>query len=389
LFGERLPSSAGSARRSHRAMLLALTAGASIPLTACGSSSPSQPDPAGIAVKASDTACQVDVTTLAAGTQTFAVSNAGSQVTEVYVYAAGDRVVGEVGNIGPSTNKKLTVALKAGHYQLACKPGMVGAGIRTAITVKAPSGAAPTTSPELDAAVASYRSYVVSQARLLSARTKPFTAAVIAGDIPKAKSLYASAHIPYDTIQPVVASLGDLDPRIDARIDDVENGQEWTGFHRLEHDLWKSRNVAPDAAVARQLQSDVAQLVDQVQRVELSADQISNAAKSLVQQAVKIQVTGQEERYSRLDLVDCSAGIQGSFVAYQALRPIVINKDPSLVERLDTNYAQVQLNLSQYGSGANFVLYDALSKAQVRLLSTDVEALQQPLSDLTTATLKA
>src|SRR5664280_1615689 len=57
----------------------------------------------------------------------------GPEVTEVYVYAAGDR--GERENFGPGTTHDLAVTLAAGNYDVACKPKMTGDGIRTKITV--------------------------------------------------------------------------------------------------------------------------------------------------------------------------------------------------------------------------------------------------------------
>ena len=39
-------------------------------------------------------------------------------------------------------------------------------------------------------------------------------------------------------IEPVAESFGDLDPRLDLREADLEEGQEWTGWHRIEKDLW-------------------------------------------------------------------------------------------------------------------------------------------------------
>ena len=49
----------------------------------------------------------------------------------------------------------------------------------------------------------------------------------------------------YERVEPVADSLGDLDPRIDYReVDAVAEGLEWTGFHRIEKDLWVP---APDA----------------------------------------------------------------------------------------------------------------------------------------------
>lgn len=89
-----------------------------------------------IAVTATDTSCQIADTDLEAGGYTFAVKNAGEQVTEFYVYQ-GSKVISEVENIAPGTTRKLTVKLAAGSYEGACKPGMKGDGIRTRITVKA------------------------------------------------------------------------------------------------------------------------------------------------------------------------------------------------------------------------------------------------------------
>jgi iron uptake system component EfeO len=376
----------------------------------CSGSSSSSPGANDVAIKASDTTCLVATASFLSGNHTFAVSNAGSQVTEVVLYGAGERVVGEVSNIGPSSGKRLTVALKPGRYQVTCKPGLVGKGIRTPIVVKAKSGAAPTTSPELDAAVASYRRYVVAQAADLLAKTKPFVAAVRAGDVTKARALYAAARVPYETIEPIAEASGDLDARIDARIDDVETGKEWIGFHRLEHDLWLpvttpdsegdasqapigeagyTSDISKDGPIAATLLADVSTLEDQVQRVELTADQISTAAVSLVDVLAARGLAGQEERYSGLDLIDVAANVAGADQAYLALRTIVLGKDPDLVAKLDLRFLTAQQNLDEYGSGSSFAVYDALSKSDLRTLSTAVDALVSPLNDLTSTLQKS
>jgi uncharacterized cupredoxin-like copper-binding protein len=103
-------------------------------LAACsGSSGPS------VKVTAGDSSCAVAKTSLAPGKTTFAVHNSGSKVTEVYVYAKSGsgftKTVEEAENIGPGTSRNLTADLSAGTYEVACKPGMTGNGIRTRITV--------------------------------------------------------------------------------------------------------------------------------------------------------------------------------------------------------------------------------------------------------------
>ncbi len=100
-------------------------------------------------VNAGDTTCALSTTTFPAGTVTFKVENTGSDVTEVYVYGkSGDaftKIMGEVENVGPGTSREFRADLSAGTYEVACKPGMQGEGIRTAITVTGAGGDASAT----------------------------------------------------------------------------------------------------------------------------------------------------------------------------------------------------------------------------------------------------
>jgi len=92
-----------------------------------------------VAVAAGEDSCDVERTELEAGAVTFAVTNEGSSTTEVYVYGDDEgeftRVVAEVENIGPGISRDLETDLAAGSYEIACKPGQTGDGIRTPITV--------------------------------------------------------------------------------------------------------------------------------------------------------------------------------------------------------------------------------------------------------------
>jgi iron uptake system component EfeO len=88
-----------------------------------------------IAVTSGSSDCTVAQTTLPAGKHRFQVENTGSQATEVYVYAPGDKVVAEKENVGPGTKATFSVTLAAGRYEIACKPGQTGSGIRQPLTV--------------------------------------------------------------------------------------------------------------------------------------------------------------------------------------------------------------------------------------------------------------
>ena len=99
-----------------------------------------------VEVTAGDDSCELSDTELDAGSTTFAVTNDGDKVTEVYVYGEKDgaytRVVSEVENIGPGTSRDMDVDLAAGRYEIACKPGQKGDGIREQVTVTGEGGGA-------------------------------------------------------------------------------------------------------------------------------------------------------------------------------------------------------------------------------------------------------
>jgi iron uptake system component EfeO len=349
-----------------------------------------------VAVKADDKTCDVATDKVASGRQTFAVTNKGSDITEVYVYASGDRVVGEVENVGPSTKRNLTVDLVPGAYQVACKPGMVGNGIRSALTV---TGAAPTAAPlstELATAVSNYRGYVTTEVAALVSTTEPFVAAVKAGDLAKAKLLYAAPRTHYERIEPIAESFGDLDPLIDERIDDVTAGQPFVGFHRLEQDLFQKGDISKDAAVADQLLADTKKLqtvVADPAKTQITPLIMANGAKSLLDEVAKSKVTGEEERYSHIDLTDFAANVDGSKYAYTELRPVLVTSNPALVKTLDARFASIGTALAAHASsaadavktGVPYVLYTTLSKDQVKALAVEVDALSEPLGQLAAA----
>jgi uncharacterized cupredoxin-like copper-binding protein len=86
-------------------------------------------------VVSTNTECRVSHPMVKAGKTTFVLENKGSKFTEAYVYAAGDRVVTERENVGPGTKAKFSVTLAPGTYEVACKPGQTGSGIRRRLVV--------------------------------------------------------------------------------------------------------------------------------------------------------------------------------------------------------------------------------------------------------------
>ncbi|MEU4025928.1 iron uptake system protein EfeO [Streptomyces anulatus] len=347
-----------------------------------------------VKVTATDTSCEVSKRTFPSGHLQLAVENKGSKVTEVYVLHPDDRIVTERENIGPGTKANITAEIKAGSYEIACKPGMKGDGIRQ--KVEATGGKAVERDPELDAAVAAYRQYTLDQAEETLPKAEVFAAAVKAGDVEAAKKAYAESRIGWERTEPVAESFGDIDPKVDLREDGLEEGQDlekdWTGWHRLERSLWQDKKItARDKELADLLIKDLTVWQKKVGTAEITPTSMANGAKELLDEVATGKVTGEEERYSHTDLVDFKANVEGAQKSYELLKPVASKNDAALTEELDSRFAELNTLLDKYRADKNsyvFTSYDKVGKAERKELSDGVNALAEPLSKLAAAVAK-
>jgi iron uptake system component EfeO len=370
--------------RDRSPALLAALALTALTTAACASTEDDDGTAPSITVASTDDACEVGATELPAGVHEFEVTNSGSKVTEFYVYADGDRVMAEVENIAPGLSRKLPVELPAGDYEAVCKPGMVGDGIRNALTV---TGKATQLSDDESLAQAGtdYQRYVQSQTAALLEQTTAFTTAVKAGDVAGAKALYPVARTYWERIEPVAESFGDLDPLIDGREGDQEPGQDFTGFHRIEKALWQDGDVSGMGPYADDLLTNVQEIVTRADEVTLDPLQLANGAKALLDEIATGKITGEEDRYSHTDLWDFAGNLAGSQAAVQALRPYLEESDPDLVTEIDERFAATEAELEQYRAGDGWTLYDQLTQPQLKGLSDSITALTESVSQVAAA----
>lgn len=336
-----------------------------------------------VAVAASDSSCELSATKLDAGPTTFQVTNKGSKVTEFYVYAEGDRIMGEVENVGPGLSRDLVVDLPKGSYEGACKPGMVGDGIRQTLSVTGAPAKDLSDSEELKAAAASYERYVESQTGALIDKTTEFVDAVKAGEVDEAKALFPRARTYWERIEPVAEIFGDLDPITDGREPDAKaEGRDFTGWHRIEKQLWVEGDTQGMDPYADELLANVKKVVELSKEQPLTALQLAQGSKGLLDEVATGKITGEEDEFSHTDLWDFKANIEGSQAAIAALRPVLEKADPELVTLIDQRFEALDTELDQHQDAdtGEWVGYDTLTKAQVKKLSDAVAALSEPIS---------
>lgn len=386
-------STIASARSAGAALILA-----SLVLTGCVQNSGDSAVGTAITVTSSATECTLSATTAPSGTVVFTVTNTSDQVTEFYLLGEdGLSIAGEVENIGPGISRDLVMNAQPGTYFTVCKPGMIGDGVGRAEFTVTDSGdhheSNASFSSEIATANANYASYVKDQIEQLVTGTEEFAAKYRAGDDDAARALYAPTRVHWERVETVAESFGDLDPRMDLREADLVEGQEWTGWHAIEKDLWPANaepgftaySEAKREALATQLVADTHSLNAKVQDLEFTLDQQANGAIGLLDEVASGKVTGEEEFWSHTDLWDFQANIDGAAVLYAGVRSILEQKDADLTATLDREFASLQAELDKHRVGDGFALYTELTASDIRVLSDRVNALAEPLSQLTAA----
>jgi iron uptake system component EfeO len=389
----------------HRPSIAGIAAAGALALILTGcvpNGALSKTSAASIGVKASDTGCELSSSTAPSGPITFTISNSGSDVTELEILAE-DRlqIVGEKENVGPGTTPSYVAQLEPGTYYTSCKPGMVGVGesklVVTDSGVKVNANASDKTL--IAQAVTNYVSYAKDQVGELVTDTTAFVAACESGNIALARSLYPGARSHYERIEPLAEKFPDLDAALDVREADLSAGDPWTGWHRIEKDLWPPESgytalsAAERATLGDTLVADTRKLYTLLYTpsFSVSLSDVSNGAIALMDEVAAGKITGEEEIWSHTDLWDFQANIEGARIAFQNVRGIAERTGASgtkLVGQIDADFETLAATLGQYGSiEAGYRLYGELSTVQIRELSDQVNALAEPLSRLTAVVL--
>ncbi|MFT3865236.1 MAG: imelysin family protein [Solirubrobacterales bacterium] len=162
--------------------------------------------------------------------------------------------------------------------------------------------------------MADYKLYVSEKIDKLVTDTNAFTDAVKAGDIDKAKALYARpASSTRRSSRSPNCSATSTAP-IDSRADDHEQKEkdpDFTGFHRIEYALFgrtrrrpgpRGRQAVPTSSSSRSAIADLT----------LPPEKVVGGAAVLIEEVASTKISGEEDRYSHTDLWDFQANIDGA-----------------------------------------------------------------------------
>lgn len=233
--------------------------------------------------------------------------------------------------------------------------------------------------------VTEYKIYVTEKVEKLVTDTTAFTDAIKAGDVAKAKSLFAPTRLSYEAIEPIAELFSDLDSAIDSRADDYEKAEAdpaFPGFHRLEYGLWQKNSTEGLTPIADKLLADVTELKQRIADLTFPPDKVVGGAAALMEEVAATKISGEEDRYSHTDLWDFKGNFDGAYKIVDLVRPLIKSKEADFLKAVDANFETVDKILAKYKDGDGYVSYEKLTEADRKVLSAAVNTLAEDLSKL-------
>ena len=105
-------------------------------------------------------------------------------------------------------------------------------------------------------------------------------------------------------------------------------------------------------------------------------------AAGLIEEVAASKISGEEDRYSRTDLWDFQANVDGAQKIVNLLRPLLEKADQPLLQKIDANFKTVDSVLAKYRTKAGYESYEKLTDADRNAMKGPITALAEDLAQL-------
>jgi iron uptake system component EfeO len=342
-------------------------------------------------------ACTLGSTQAKAGPVTFTVKDVSSTAISEVELLSDERILGEKENLAPGLGAvSFTVTLTGGTYQVYC-PG-AAKQLQTFTVTGKRVASADNASVALKEGIAGYAEYVTQEVNTMITATDALNKAVDSGNLTLSQKDYALARPYYERVESDVDGFvlpgftptdnaGNLDYLIDMRASNLDPKVGWHGFHAVERDLFDFKKItASTKSLAAELDTNVNKLDSLTKSLTYKPEDLANGAAGLLEEASTTKITGEEELYSHIDIVDLAANVEGAQQAFAYLQPGLTLIDPTLTATIVGQFATVNTLLDKYkdpNALGGYVSYtSAVKVADGAAFSAAVQPLQANLATL-------
>jgi iron uptake system EfeUOB component EfeO/EfeM len=329
-------------------------------------------------------ACEPNELTVPAGSRTFEIFNQSDRPVE-WEILDGVMVVAERENIAPGFRQTLDARLKPGDFAITCGLLSNPRGVLHVTTEGASdeTGKTPETR-EFIGALAEYHVYNLLEALKAEKAATALAEAIHAGDLDRARSLYAPARRLYKHVEPVASYyFSDLVNAINpsaAYLEKREADPAFTGFHRIAYSLYGGNDVAGLPAIADKLVEDLGNLKSRLRAVRLVPSDLADIAARTADQLAAGRIVDGEDSYAGIDLSDINASLESITKLVTLLRPVVTPAAPDAMAKVDASLTAATDALAAFRTGDTWPAYDTVDVEHRKALADAFRALADALA---------
>jgi len=345
----------------------------------------SDPSPAGSATRVVSATADLVVTadhcaagwrSRTAGHVVFGIEDRTDHSGEIYVFNPYSGVTVAHTALDPHAIVRLPVHLPTGRYRWSCRLEGLPARTSTVVTVgpapvlggpAGPTFYVPVTANHMAGAISSYRAYVEEELTLESSQVQLLATAIAGGQISAARSAWLTAHLTWHRIGGAYDAFGALGTSIDGTADGLQAGTaspQFTGFHKVEMDLWEDDSLASAAVDTTALLADVGALAVRFPKESIAATELPLRTHEILEDALRDELSGEDDYGSGTDMASVEADVDGTRELLSLLAPLLRPRAPDLLSTVTSQLDALDTALSAAQVDGQWVAVDQVPLAQ-------------------------
>jgi high-affinity iron transporter len=334
------------------------------------------------------------------GRASFRLHNDSSTAATVYLFVANSgRIVATASDVRANSTKPLTVKLKPGvFYAWGCDLNGYPRHVSDAQAVPRFSSVGgpgpvviPITAGQLVGPLLAYRSYVTKLLATVQAQLASTAAAIASGSLTASQSDWLAAHLTWLEIgqdDGAYGAFGELGGEIDGTAAGLVGGTaspNFTGFHKIELDLWQQQSLSAAATDTAHLQSLVAKLAATklADYLPTSISGLTNftlRCHEILEDALRDTLTGDDDYGSGTGLASLTADVTATREFLTLFAPMLAGRSPYLVGTARRQLSALLTAIDATQQNGQWVGVTALPTRQRQLIDADTGAALETLS---------
>jgi high-affinity iron transporter len=300
------------------------------------------------------------------------------------------RVYGEIFTLAEGTTLPMVATLEPGLYTWQCASTTQSIWTSREGRVTGPSVPDPTPSympvgpDDLTAAVDTYRDFITAGLVTLAHDTDRLEKLVDSHHLGQAKAQWLVAHLDYARLGAAYDTFGGYDQEINGRTSGLPGGvndPQFTGFLKVEYELWHNQSPSAIAASVAQLNSFVHGLQAAWPHQLMLNTDLPLRAHEILENALQFQLTAETDEGSGTNLATVSANIRGTQMVMTAIEPLLVSRDPQLLNSVQAGLNGLLSMVLHYRlTNGWWVPVESLTTTQREQLDSAMDALLEQLS---------